>query len=238
MWPDDPPHRFVSRAHPPEDGDDPAWAEAAMAALAGSMLPVVPRTSLVAVGAWAVAFSVTACGRPTRTLGPPDEPPKIEPRPVDNLATSESDTMPGASAVSDAGPSAPPLSDVRSTVAEGAKCVVTMKKLDGCDFEMQACINGRCRTCGHGTKPLYDQCARTCSEDTDCARGLVCVFVTGSDFVCQKPAPKKTCQKGHIWLASDGECWKTCKTDHDCPKDLCCLSDPNAPVPICMGKCF
>jgi hypothetical protein len=184
------------------------------------------RRSLATVGVWAVGVGAVACDRTTRTPGSPDGSPTGE-------ASLAGDAVAGP--ISEPGPSVP-ASDASAPPAP--ECVANVQDVHGCDFDSEACINGRCRPCGPGTKPLLHECAKACDRDVDCPRGLVCVFVTGAKFVCQKPAPKKTCPPGHIWLRNSGACVKTCKGEHDCPRDMCCLTDPNAPVPICMSRCL
>lgn len=77
-----------------------------------------------------------------------------------------------------------------------------------------------------------------CRQDSECGPGRVCTFIAGDTWVCSAiPAPE-TCPKGEIFLPRVGGCWQSCDTDKDCPEHMCCSSDPNAPQPICMGRCF
>jgi hypothetical protein len=183
------------------------------------------------LGVWAVAVSTTACARATRAPGLLD-------------AALVPDTSLGAEPgpVSGPGPRAdapdPPQARVQEASVTRAECDGDAAQPYGCDYQTQACVAGNCQTCGPGTEPFLTVCEKKCKTDRDCPEGLVCIFNAGALFTCEKPAAKKKCPRGQIWLRSDGECWKTCKSDHDCPEDMCCLADPNAPMPICMGRCL
>jgi hypothetical protein len=141
---------------------------------------------------------------------------------------------------SSAAPSAAPCpASTIGTDASSPTCSGDAGHPCGCDFDTQACIRGKCHVCAAGTLPHFTECARRCLHDTDCQAGQICVFLAGNEFACQRPiVPKgKHCGAGEILLPSDGDCWKTCTSDADCGEDRCCVQDPNAPVPICMGRC-
>jgi hypothetical protein len=148
-----------------------------------------------------------------------------------SVEDARSPVLAEAPAEPEGGPSA------RVPDAAGPECDGHATHPYGCDYDTQACVEGHCKTCEGGTEPFMTRCAIRCETDRDCPASLICNFVSGSLFLCGKPAPMKACPRGQIRLRSDGDCWKTCKTDRDCPKDGCCRADPNSPAPICMGNC-